>query len=86
MGRSWNTDTNYIGLADGSIAAARAMVRVPASQRWDAQKIEAVTMTPLNFKTVNFDRLEEATDPHRGGVQDTATTAQRTLPMFVVCP
>ena len=31
LGRSWNTDSDFIGLADGSVTTARAMVRVPLS-------------------------------------------------------
>ena len=66
LGRMWNTDANYVGLADGTITTARALVRVPESQRWDTAKLLAMSGTPLSMRTVNFDRLEEAEDPHRG--------------------
>ena len=88
LGKMWNTDANYVGLSDGSITTARALVRVPESQRWDGSKLLSITGTPLSMTTVNFDRVEEADDPHRGppghrqdGPDDDAP--QRRLPILV---
>ena len=66
LGRSWTCDTNYIGLSDGSVTTARALVRVPEARRWDAPKLLAIAGTPMALKTINFDTIEETSDPHRG--------------------
>ena len=39
LGRAWNTDANYIGLSDGTVTTASAMVRVPESERWSADRL-----------------------------------------------
>ena len=59
-------DSNYVALSDGSVVTARAMVRVPASQKWNAERVLSVTGTPLALNTMLFDQIEKAEDPHRG--------------------
>ena len=66
LGLSWNTDANFLGLMDGTVVRARAMVRVIPSQRWDVERLRRVTGTPMSLNTAIFDSVEDATDPHRG--------------------
>ena len=51
LGRASNCDQNYIGLADGSIVTARAIVRLVPSLRWSMEKVGAVTGVPMDVKT-----------------------------------
>ena len=64
LGRASNCDQNYIGLANGSIVAARAMVRLVPSLRWNLEKIGLVQGVPMDFKTKDYDKIEEEVSPH----------------------
>ena len=64
LGRSMNTDFNYIGLNDGSVVCARAMVRVVPSRRWDVARVLAVRATPMIEKTRSYEGIEEEDNPH----------------------
>ena len=64
LGRASNCDQNYVGLADGSIVSARAIVRLVPSLRWNFDKLGAIAGVPMDFKTKNYDVIEEAEDPH----------------------
>ena len=66
LGRAWNSDQNYVGLLDGTVVRARALVRVLPSLRWDAERITKVSGTPLSMNVLNFDGIESHHDPHRG--------------------
>ena len=57
--RDWSSDQNFIGLADGSVTRARAMVRVVESQRWVAARVLGVAGTPTSLSTTGFDVIEE---------------------------
>ena len=52
--RSWNTDANVVGLSDGTVVSARAMVRVAESERWNADRLLAITGTPMAVNAVTF--------------------------------
>ena len=64
LGRASNCDQNYIGLANGSIATARAIARLVPSLRWDSGKVGAVTGMPMDHKTRDYDVIEEDAAPH----------------------
>ena len=64
LGRASNCDQNYIGLANGSIVTARAIVRLAPSLRWSNEKVGLVTGVPMDFKTKDFDVIEEDAAPH----------------------
>ena len=66
LGSSKSTNTNYIGVPNGSATTARALFRVPESGRWDAPEPLAIAGTQMALKTINFDKVEESSDPHRG--------------------
>ena len=70
VGRSWNSDQNYVALMDGSITRARAMVRVVPSRRWDLPRLQRVSGTLCDLAaTCNLGDVEALPDPHRGPVQ-----------------
>ena len=58
LGRASNCDQNYVGLADGSIVTARAIVRLVPSLRWNFDKLGAIAGVPMDFKTKNYDVIE----------------------------
>ena len=64
LGRASNCDQNYIGLANGSIVTARAIARLVPSMRWDSGKVGAVAGVPMDYKTREYDVIEEDTAPH----------------------
>ena len=76
LGRAANCDQNFVGLADGSIVAARAIVRLVPSLRWSFDKLGAITGVPMDFKTKNYDIIEEAEDPHQHASTDTPADAE----------
>ena len=66
LGRSFNTESSFIGLIDGAVLMARAMVRVVPSRRWDAERLLKVSVTPIHLSAATCDDIEHAVDPHRG--------------------
>ena len=76
LGRATNCDQNYIGLADGTIVTARAIVRLVPSLRWNLDKLGAITGVPMDFKTANYDIIEEAEDPHAHAASDAPADAE----------
>ena len=64
LGRSMNSDQNYIGLSDGSVTCARAMVRMVHRKRWDTDKIGNITALPMDYKTKHLDIIEQGSEPH----------------------
>lgn len=64
LGRSLGSDQNFIGLPSGDVVRARAMVRLTVEARWDAQRLLAIKMTPLNEHTRWLDKLEAREAPH----------------------
>ena len=64
LGRASNCDQNYVGLANGSILTARAIVRLVPSLRWSMEKVGLIKGVPMDFKTKDFDIIEEDIAPH----------------------
>ena len=64
LGRSMASDQNFVGLANGDVVCARAIVRLIPETRWDADRIGAIRITPFEFKTKAQDIVEEDPDPH----------------------
>ena len=64
LGRSMSSDQNFVGLNNGDVVCARAIVRLIPEIRWDADRIGAIRITPFEFKTKAQDTIEEDPDPH----------------------
>ena len=64
MGRSMASDQNFVGLANGDVVCAMAIVRLIPETKWDADRIAAIRTTPFEFKTKAQDIIEEDPDPH----------------------
>ena len=64
LGRALSSDQNMIGLNNGEVVCARAMVRVIPGVRWDADRVAKIHVSPMNFKTSSQDRIEEEAEPH----------------------
>ena len=62
-----NSDQNFVGLPDGSVANARAMVRLVPNSRWSIQWVQNLVATPSNLKgrLNDEDRIEEEIEPHQ---------------------
>ena len=65
LGRAANCDQNCVGLVDGSIVTARAIVRLVPSLRWNLEKLGQVTGVPMDYKTKDYDAIEEDAAPHQ---------------------
>ena len=65
LGRSLNTDSNFIGLNDGSVIMARAMVRVVPKIRWDRARLQRGSDIPVALARANTEDVEELIGPHR---------------------
>ena len=64
LGRAWNADQNFLGVAGGSIVTSRAMVRLVPQVRWDLDRIQQVTGTPFE-QDLEFDGwMESSENPH----------------------
>ena len=66
LGRSLGSDQNFIGLANGGIIRARAMVRLTP----DAQRLLSLKATPLAESTKWLDKIEEHEQPQKHDPQD----------------
>lgn len=64
IGRSMSNDQNFVGLANGEVVCARAIVRLVPEVRWDGDKVTAIRITPFEFKTRHQDAIEEDPEPH----------------------
>ena len=64
LGRSLSSDQNYIGLNNGDVVCARAIVRVVMGIRWNADRVSKIHTTPITFKSTSQDLIEEETEPH----------------------
>ena len=66
IGRSIHSDHNFVSLQDGSVVRARAIVKLSTEVRWDAQKVQNITMTPPigdRARSGTLDATEEAEEP-----------------------
>ena len=70
LGRSWTSDQDYIGLLDGSITTARAMVRVVEASRWDARRLQKIAGTPMDPTATHAadDLVEAGADAVKVGI------------------
>ena len=66
LGRAWNSDANFIGLASGQVTTARAITRTILPDRWSRQRIQRVTGTPIDQSLAFADEIEEEAAPRRG--------------------
>ena len=85
LGRSMSSDQNFVGLANGEVVCARAIVRLVPGLRWDPDKIGAISITPFDFKTRGHDKIEEDPDPHshpEPKPMDSEVTVSRRLKIF----
>ena len=66
LGRAWHSDSNYIGLADGSVTTARAMARRTADVRWQRERVLRVTGTPIGLHALYEadDAVQSGPSPH----------------------
>ena len=65
VGRSWNSDQNFVALPDGSVVRARAMVRLVHSKRWQLPRLECIKTTPDMNTTATTDPIESTEQPQR---------------------
>ena len=67
LGKSMNSDQNFIGMQDGSVTTSRAMVRLIPSARWSIKWVEPLVATPSNPKgrKDTYDHIEEGLEPHQ---------------------
>ena len=59
-----SSDQNFIGLPNGDVVCARAIVRLVPSVRWNMDLIAALKATPFDFKSKAQDLIEEDPEPH----------------------
>ena len=64
LGRSLNSDQNFIALRNGTVVRARAMVRIIQEQRWDKSMLQSVRVTPSLERPRSQDMLEDSQQPH----------------------
>ena len=79
LGRSMSSDKTCLGLADGSVTCARAMVRLTPKNKWDTGKIGNIKAMPMEFKTRNLDMIEQGTEPHAHAPTGDETNAPDTV-------
>ena len=53
-----NSDQNFVGLPDGSIVTARALVRLVPQRRWNKDLVAAITAVPMDHKTRGMDVVD----------------------------
>ena len=75
-----NSDQNVIGLPDGSVTGARAMIRLVAKKRWDTERIGNIAATPMEVKTKNLDVIEQGPEPHAHAAQEPAPGDDPSMP------
>ena len=79
LGRSLSSDQNFIGLHNGEVVCARAIVRVVPGIRWAPDRISNISTSPLTFKHGSMDRIEEDPEPqaHPDPNVDSGSTARQ---------
>lgn len=78
LGRSLNSDQNFVGVPGGDVVRARAFIRLDPSARWDTSKLLGVKTTPLTESTRHFDKIEATSKPKEFHDAD-ATSVERSL-------
>ena len=66
LGRSPNSDENVLGLPNGKVIRARAMLRVVIHARWSNERFDAVNMSPIKERLhrSTIDEIETQQQPH----------------------
>ena len=64
LGRPWNGDQNFVGIANGQIVRARALVRHVPDKRWNPNRLSKICVTPNTERPGNHDDLETLDAPH----------------------
>ena len=73
LGRPLSSDQNMIGLINGDVVCARAIIRVVTNIRWSSDRVSKVRATPMTFNSSSQDHIEEKAEPH-SHVDPTAET------------
>ena len=63
LGRCLHTGSNWIGIKDGTVTTARAMVRVVERSRWSIDRVNSLTGIPGAVKN-SVDTIEAEPEPH----------------------
>ena len=66
LGRSWNSDQNFIGLSSGAVTRARSLVRLVENKRWSRERLQRIQDTPFTERPQALDKIEEDLVPHQG--------------------
>ena len=82
LGRSLSSDQNYVGLNNGDVVCARALVRVVSSIRWNVDRVSKIHTSPITFKSSGQDLIEEEVEPHThpaptGDAEESSRQSQR---------
>ena len=70
LGRALGSDQNKIGLPNGDVVRARAMVRLVPEARWSSERLFAIKTTPLTEHTRWLDKIEGRDAPHTFNASD----------------
>ena len=57
LGRSMNSDQNFVGLASGQVTRARGMVRLIEGKRWSRERRQRIKATPATEKAQALDAI-----------------------------
>ena len=77
LGRSISSDQSFIGLPNGNVTRARAIVRLVPEARWKSELALAVTMTPFNESPHYLDKLEDGESPHEHAEPEVGSESRR---------
>lgn len=83
--RSWRSDENFIGLADGTAARASAIARPITPKQWQPKRISRTVGAPFDATVSALDITNEAVDPHSSQVpsQDESAVGSMKVPTRV---
>ena len=65
LGRCLGSDQNFVGLSNGDVVRARAIVRLVPESRWDSAFALRLKTTPLTESTRWLDGIEQTGVPHQ---------------------
>ena len=77
LGRSISSDQNFIGLPNGNVVRARAIVRLVPEARWRAEFVMKIAVTPLQECPKTFDDIETRDAPHDHPPPDAGSDAKK---------
>ena len=82
LGRAMASDQNCIGLQNGDVIRARAIIRLVPAARWDSKLALSVKTTPLTESTRYLDATEALEQPHQHPDIDEGREAPRSSPQL----